>query len=88
MMVMMTDCSSPSLGVPYSHTSIHTPADDPHPIVCNRINLMKMPTEDVYALARVDVPQPTRRVVAPTNDFITANVHRTHALLVPLEHAQ
>lgn len=46
-----------------------------------------MATQNVQTLSRVDVPETTREIVAPTGDPVPANVDAPYAVFVAFENA-
>lgn len=78
----------PSLGVPHAHSSVHPAARNPHAVERHRVYLVNMAPENVETLARVDVPEPTRMIVATADDAVATHIECAHAVLVPDEYSQ
>ena len=78
----------PRFRIPDSDCRVHTPADYPDSIESDRIDLMEVATEYVNALAGLNVPKATCRVIASARDFIATYVQTPYALFVSFQNTQ
>lgn len=86
--LQVTQACVPCLGVPHPDGGVHAAAHYTQSVERDGVDLVVVSTQDVQALARVDVPEPASEVVAATRNLVAADIDTPYAVFVTFQHPQ